>query len=96
MNITWRINSLDRNTADGFVTVAHWSCIGVDGEHSASVYATTSFEGKITTPYQSLTEQQVLGWVWAQIDKAATEEAVKAKLAEEKAPKTASGTPWHA
>lgn len=94
--ITWKISQLDRNTADGFVTTAHWICSGEDGEHSASVYASASFDGSLSTPYASLTEQQVLGWVWQQVDKAATEAAVAAQIAEQKAPKTAAGLPWQA
>lgn len=94
--ITWKINQLDRKTADGFVTTAHWICVGEDGEHSASVYASASFDGSVITPYANLTEQQVLGWVWEQIDKAATEAAVAAQIAVQKAPKSASGLPWTA
>ena len=94
MNITWKINSLDRNTADGFVTVAHWTCSGVDGDFSDSVYSTCSFEGELSIPYESLTEATVLNWVWGKVDKEATEAAVAAKVEALKNPVTASGTPW--
>ena len=40
---TWTIAELERNTADGGVTVAHWRCEGVDGEATASSYGTTSW-----------------------------------------------------
>ena len=39
---TWKISSLNRNTADGFVTTAHWTCSDVDGEFSGSVYGSVS------------------------------------------------------
>ena len=94
MNITWKINSLDRNTADGFVTVAHWICSGTDGDFSDSVYSTCSFEGELSIPYESLTEATVLGWVWGKVDKEATEAAVAAKVEALKNPVQASGTPW--
>ena len=94
MNIKWTIPNLDRNTADGFVTVAHWSCIGEDGDFSDSVYSTCSFEGELSIPYESLTEATVLGWVWGKVDKEATEAAVAAKVEALKNPVQASGTPW--
>jgi L-aminopeptidase/D-esterase-like protein len=92
---TWTIDTLDRRTSDGFVTTAHWRATAMDGDHSASVYATCSWsEGQPTVPYANLTEQQVLAWVWESVDKAATEAALAAQIADQKAPKQASGTPW--
>jgi len=36
MQITWNIGQLNRNTADGLVTTAHWTVSAQDGEYSAS------------------------------------------------------------
>jgi len=95
MTTTWKITNLDRNTADGFVTTAHWTATAVDGEHTASAYATVGWsEGTPTIPYANLTEATVLGWVWELVDKQATEDALVAQIALQKAPVTASGTPW--
>ena len=94
MNITWKINQLDRKTADGFVTTAHWICSGQDGDFSGSVYASCGFEGELTVPYEQLTEATVLSWVWQSVDKEATEAAVAAQIADQKAPKVAAGLPW--
>lgn len=95
MTPVWTISNLDRRTSDGFVQTAHWQCSGVDGEHSASVYATCSWsEGQPTVPYASLTEATVLNWVWQSVDKAATEAAVAAQIEAQKNPVQASGTPW--
>ena len=95
MSVTWSITNLDRNTDDGFVTTAHWTATAVDGEHTASVYATVSWaEGTPTIPYANLTEATVLNWVWESVDKAATESALAAQIALLKAPVKASGTPW--
>ena len=98
MAITWNISTLDRKTANGFVTTAHWQATAVDGEHSASVYSTCSWaDGTPTIPYANLTEATVLGWIWANgVDKAATEAALNAQIAAKKAPVTATGTPWTA
>ena len=96
MTTTWNISQLDRKTADGFVTTAHWQCNAVDGEHTASIYSTCSWaDGTPTIPYADLTQETVLGWVWANgVDKQATEDALAANIALQKAPVTASGTPW--
>ena len=94
MEIKWSIVNMERDTANGFVRVGHWICSGVDGEFSDSVYSTCSFEGELTVPYEQLTEATVLSWVWQSVDKEATEAAVAAKIAEQKAPKVAAGLPW--
>ena len=92
---TWKISTLDREVSNGFVTTAHWNCTAVDGEHSASCYATVSWaEGTPTIPYANLTEATVLGWVWESVDKASTEASLAAQIALQKNPVVASGTPW--
>jgi len=94
--ITWKINQLDRKTADGFVTTAHWTCVGVDGDHSGSVYASCGFDGELSVPYEQLTEATVLSWVWQSVDKDATEAAVAAQIEALKNPVSATGLPWTA
>ena len=95
MATTWTITTLDRNTDNGFVTTAHWQATAVDGEHTASIYSTCSWaDGTVNTPYAELTQATVLGWVWESVDKQATEDALVAQIALQKAPVTASGTPW--
>lgn len=99
---TWTISTLERNTADGGVTVAHWTVseeetVG-ENTYSASSYGTVGFtpdasaEGFVA--YADLTESTVLGWVQAEVDKDATEAALTANITEQKAPVTATGTPW--
>ena len=97
MTTLWTISQLDRKTADGFVTTAHWQATAVDGEHSASVYATCSWsDGTPTVDYAELTQEQVLGWIWANgVNKNAVEAALAAQIAEQKEPKTARGLPWN-
>ncbi len=96
MSIAWTIETLDRRASDGFVTTAHWRCTAVDGDLSASVYSTCGWpEGTPETPYNSLTPETVLSWVWANgVDKEATEAAVVAQIEAQKAPVLLSGTPW--
>ena len=95
MTTTWTISTLDRNTANGFVTTAHWRATAVDGDYTASTYATCSWaDGTVNTPYADLTQATVLGWVWESVDKQATEDALAANIALQKNPVQASGTPW--
>jgi hypothetical protein len=96
---TWTIPTLERELSDGFVYTAHWRCTATDGEFSASSYGTAGFsqdpEAESFVPYDQLTEEQVLQWVWADgVDKDATEAALQAKIDAEKNPTTASGVPW--
>ena len=94
--ITWTITTLDREVSNGFVTTAHWTASATDGDYTASIYSTCSWaDGTPTVPYADLTQETVLGWVWANgVDKTATEAALAAQIALQKAPVTASGTPW--
>lgn len=94
MTTVWTVSSLDRDVATGFVRTCHWQCTGTDGEYSASVYASCGFDGELTVPYDSLTQETVLAWVWESVDKEATEAAVAAQIEAQKNPVSASGTPW--
>ena len=94
--VNWTISTLDRDVATGFVQTCHWQATAVDGEHTASIYSTCSWaDGTVNTPYADLTQATVLGWVWANgVDKQATEDALAAQIALQKAPVTATGVPW--
>ena len=94
--IVWNISQLDRQTSDGFVTVAHWQANATDGEYSASAYSTCSWsDGTATIPYADLTKETVLGWIWANgVDKAAVEASLEAQIELKKNPVTATGVPW--
>jgi hypothetical protein len=95
--IVWNVSQLDRQTSDGFVTTAHWQANATDGDYSASVYSTCSWsDGAANIPYASLTQETVLGWIWANgVDKAATEAALNAQIELQKNPVTATGVPWN-
>lgn len=86
--ITWNISQLDcKPQEDGktdVVVTAHWQCNGTQDTYSASVYSTCSFTldpSAPFTPYAGLTQDQVLGWCWANgVDKDATEAAVQGQI----------------
>jgi len=95
MTTTWTISTLERETSNGFVTVAHWQATAVDGDYTAQIYSTCSWaEGTPTIAYADLTQETVLNWVWESVDKQATEDALAANIALQKNPTQASGTPW--
>jgi hypothetical protein len=103
---TWTISTLERNTADGGVTVAHWrvteeETVGTGDDavtYSASSYGTVGFtpdasaEGFVA--YDSLDEATVLGWVQAELDQDAIEATLTANIEGQKNPVTADGVPW--
>jgi hypothetical protein len=92
---TWTIETLDRETANGFVTTAHWRATAVDGDYTVSIYSTCGWpDGTPTIPYADLTQETVLGWVWESVDKTATEAALAANIESQKNPVTATGVPW--
>ena len=100
---TWTISTLESNTADGGVIVAHWRVTDSEtvGEETyyASAYSTCSFTPDASAddfvPYADLTESMVLGWCWDNgVDKDAVEASLTANIAEQKNPVTEDGVPW--
>lgn len=98
MTITWKISQLDRQTASGFVTTAHWTCLATQADQSTSIYSTCSWTEtpeQQLVPYEDLTEETVLGWIWTSgVDKDATETAVISKLEQLISPTVQHGLPW--
>ena len=93
----WVITQTDYETANGFITTAHWTATAVDGDYTASVYSTCSWAvGTPTIPYADVTMQEVLDWCWTSgVDKDATEAALAAQIELQKNPVTAVGVPWN-
>ena len=98
MTTTWTITETNYETANGFITTAHWTASAVDGEYTASIYSTCSWQpGTPTIPYADVTQQEVLGWCWSSgVDKDATEAALAQNIELQKNPVVATGTPWSA
>ena len=87
-DINWTVTAMDcypqaDNETDVVFNV-HWTCSGVDGEYNGSVYSTCSvpLSGTGTfIPYSQLTQDTVLGWIWANgVSKDATEAAVEQQI----------------
>ena len=99
---TWTIANLERNVADGGVTVAHWrvteeETVG-DVTYTASSYGTVGFtpdaDADGFVAYDDLTESSVLVCVHESVDQDATEAALTANIAGQKNPVSADGMPW--
>lgn len=98
---TWKINELERNVADGGVTVVHYGVDVTDGTDTLGAYGTVSLTPDANAddfvPFDSLTEAQVIGWVQDALGEeqvANIQSQLDAKLHEMQNPVTATGKPW--
>ena len=77
------------NPPEVVITVG-WRCNGTQDTYSGTVYSTCSLppaDPASFTPYADLTQDQVLGWVWANgVNQAATEAAVQQQIESQKNP----------
>ena len=105
MAVTWTIATLERNSSDDGVVVAHWRASDSETvgevEHSGSSYGTCGFTPDSTadgyTAYADITEAQAIEWVKASMGEEAVEaleSSIAAQIEESKAPATAAGVPW--
>jgi len=100
--INWLVTAMDCYPhADGqadVVFTVHWTCAGTDGIYNASIYSTCSVPAPTTnfTPYDQLTQEQVLGWVWANgVDKDEIEANLNQQIATQKNPPVVTPPlPW--
>ena len=97
---TWTIATCEHDIATGGINVVHWRCTGVEGDNSASSYGTAGFTPDASADgfvaYDSLTEANVLAWVWGQSEtwKADVEESIANKINAIANPTTGAGVPW--
>lgn len=103
----WQVTQMDcYPQAEGETDVVfncHWTCSGAQAQngqtYNGSVYSTcavTYTAGTPYTPYASLTQDQVLGWIWTSgVDKDATEAAVQTQIDNQITPPVVSPPlPW--
>ena len=109
MAVTWTISTLERNTSDDGVVVAHWRAsdsevVGTGDDavtHSGSSYGTCGFTPDSSadgyTAYADITEAQAIGWCKDSMGEEAVtgvEDSIAAQIADSKAPAITTGTPW--
>jgi hypothetical protein len=87
MTILWIIERLLVKPTEGSLTdvviTADWRCNGTQDQYSGTCYGSCSFQppsGEFT-PYEDLTQEQVLGWCYANgVDQAAIEANVTQQI----------------
>jgi hypothetical protein len=97
ISYTWKVNNLERDVADDYVTTVHYGVDATDGEHSKGITGTVNFTPETSAAsidYAALTEEQVLSWVYSQVSKEDTEAMLAAKVEKLKAPTKVSGLIW--
>ena len=102
MEHNWKIYDLKRTTSDGLVTEVTYACESSYDKVSTRQIGELSLEGSILEPgfiaYEDLTQDEVLGWVSANVDESAVETANSASISSQitaRAARTSSnGTPW--
>lgn len=93
----WSVNQMDRLTSDGFVVTVHYNVSATEDTYQASTYGTicyTQEPGETYTPYDQLTEAQVVGWVQTSLGKDTVEASLAAQIELLKNPVQAAGVPW--
>ena len=93
----WSVNQMDHLTADGFVVTVHYNVSATDDTYQASTYGTIGYTqepGETYTPYDQLTEAQVVGWVQTSLGKDTIEASLQSQIELQKNPVVATGTPW--
>jgi hypothetical protein len=102
ISIVWLIERLLVKPTEGTLTdvviTADWRCNGSQDQYSGTCYGSASFQppSGSFTPYDQLTEQQVLDWCFANgVDKTAIEANVTAQINDQiNPPVVALPLPW--
>lgn len=91
----FKIVDMKRSTDDGVVSEIHWIVTKTDGEAVGSSYGSVGVEvGDTVIPFADLTEATVIDWVKEKLDLVSLEANLDSQIAEQKAPKVATGLPW--
>jgi len=102
MTILWIIERLLVKPTEGSLTdvviTADWRCNGTQDQYSGTCYGSCSFQppSGSFTPYEDLTQEQVLGWCYANgVDKTAIEANVTQQIENQiNPPIIAPPLPW--
>jgi hypothetical protein len=96
----WKVANLERETSDGYCYTVHYTVNADDGVYQAGAYGSLGLErpedGQLI-PFDSLTEEIVVGWIKEKFGEekvAEVEAALQVQLDEKHAPSKAAGVPW--
>jgi hypothetical protein len=97
--IKWGISQVKRTETNKVVLMTEWFCEAKDGRFHEIVYGQVELDEKDPTapdfiPFEQITQQQMLDWVFQKIDKAGIEAKLTAIINEQKAPALVSELPW--
>jgi len=98
----WKVSQLERtNDSDKGVVVVHYRVDAVDGDFTSGAYGTLNFTPNPSDSgfiaFDNLTETDVIGWVKSEFGAEKVteiENALTAKIEEQKNPTVVSGLPW--
>jgi hypothetical protein len=98
-NFVWGINTLERETDDGFVFTAHYTVNAEDSTYSAGAYGSIGFQRPDNLiPYADLTQDLVVAWVQEALGGEEKvneiEAALQAQIDEQRSPSKTAGVPW--
>ena len=109
MAVTWTISTLERNTSNDGVVVAHWRVsdseeVGTGDDavtHYGSSYGTSGFtpdpDADGFVAFADITEEMAVGWVKDSMGEervTSIEESIANQIAESKAPSVVAEVPW--
>lgn len=102
MTHTWQIINLTRTISDGVVNKIDYGCFSEHEGESTRTISDLEITGSVDEPgfiaYEDLTENDVLGWVYSNVNQSEIETANSASIAAQVIAKAAiteaSGIPW--
>ena len=95
----WLIEGMERIADTGLVTKVQWTVTLVQDMEFANTNGIVEVQASdVFIPYEQLTEQNVLGWVWANISKDEIEADLAKKVTEKinarDKPSVSNDLPW--
>ena len=102
MEYTWNVYNLERQLSDGLVFEVTYGCIAqFGGEFTRQIYSQT-FVGSTSEPgfipYEDLTQDDVLGWIYNIVDTSSIQLSTSASLAtiisSSNSQTVGEGVPW--
>lgn len=95
----WGISQAKRTQDTKVVLVVEWFCEAKEGRFHEVQYGTVELDDKNPSspdfiPFEQITEQQMLDWVFDKIDKNAVEEKMTHLINEQKTPSLVTELPW--
>jgi len=92
----WKINQMVRKTDNNFVFNIFYSATAIDENYVAENSGTIGYQQKeeIFIPFEELTEDIVLQWVYDSVGKQKIESFLQNQIEAKKNPEQKSGLPW--